>query len=336
MLHMETARCKEREGDVKAAKYLFLECLKIFPKNVEVHLNLAKLIRFNADSQENLKEVQDLLEAALEFSKKEDFPKKAELAEIALNRLVLLLCQENQNDTASRYLSAHGYTYRLSSPVLRYQKPEKNLRKKTANQSVDKFVQAVDGALPATMLEHMKDVFGNQSQFWVEHDYNSETTGYFSYLHSLNSEPENSMDQIIHHLHKIAIHHFPAVKDAKFAEWWAHCRAHPSGHQLHFDSDDEGRGGVRNPIVSTVICVEGGVGGPTLVTTQKISDNKLAKNGWLVFPEDNRFVMFDGSVLHGVIPGRSVILQSASTSLPPPRTRTPHRPRRTTGRSGSR
>jgi len=79
------------------------------------------------------------------------------------------------------------------------------------------------------------------------------------------------------------------------------------GHQLHFDSDNEGCGGVRNPIVSTVICVEGGVGGPTLVTTQKISDNKLAKNGWLVFPEENRFVMFDGSVLHGVIPGQSFV-----------------------------
>src|SRR4051812_969890 len=40
---------------------------------------------------------------------------------------------------------------------------------------------------------------------------------------------------------------------ATHAEWWAHCRPHASGHQLHFDSDDEGRGGVRNPSVSTVL-----------------------------------------------------------------------------------
>jgi hypothetical protein len=36
-------------------------------------------------------------------------------------------------------------------------------------------------------------------------------------------------------------------------QWWAHCRPHSSGHQLHFDSDDEGRGSVRNPIISTVL-----------------------------------------------------------------------------------
>jgi hypothetical protein len=28
---------------------------------------------------------------------------------------------------------------------------------------------------------------------------------------------------------------------------WAHCRLHPSGHQLHFDSENEGRGKVRGP-----------------------------------------------------------------------------------------
>ncbi len=43
----------------------------------------------------------------------------------------------------------------------------------------------------------------------------------------------------------------------RYAEWWAHCRRHPAGHQLHFDSDDEGTGGVRNPIISTVIYLTG-------------------------------------------------------------------------------
>jgi hypothetical protein len=32
-------------------------------------------------------------------------------------------------------------------------------------------------------------------------------------------------------------------------------------------SDDEGRGGVRNPLVSTVIYLTDSIGGPTLVTT---------------------------------------------------------------------
>lgn len=38
--------------------------------------------------------------------------------------------------------------------------------------------------------------------------------------------------------------HFPAVAEARFAEWWAHCRPHGSGHQMHFDSDNEGLGEV--------------------------------------------------------------------------------------------
>eukprot|EP00960_Hanusia_phi_P026140 746087-Hanusia_phi.AAC.13 len=34
--------------------------------------------------------------------------------------------------------------------------------------------------------------------------------------------------------------------------------------------------------------------------------------GWLVKPKENRYVVFDGSVLHGVIPGRSVRFSSCS------------------------
>jgi len=31
------------------------------------------------------------------------------------------------------------------------------------------------------------------------------------------------------------------VKQATAAEWWAHCRPHASGHQMHYDSDAEGQ-----------------------------------------------------------------------------------------------
>lgn len=88
----------------------------------------------------------------------------------------------------------------------------------------------------------------------------------------------------------------------RWAEWWAHCRPHSSGHQLHFDSDDEGCGGVRNPICSTVLYLSQDCGGPTLVTTQT-RQGPMADRGWLVHSKANRLVVFDGSVLHGVIPG---------------------------------
>lgn len=50
---------------------------------------------------------------------------------------------------------------------------------------------------------------------------------------------------MIRAVHARAAAAFPAAAEARFAEWWAHCRPHPSGHQLHFDSDNEGRGQVR-------------------------------------------------------------------------------------------
>jgi len=54
------------------------------------------------------------------------------------------------------------------------------------------------------------------------------------------------------------------------AEWWAHCRRHAEGHQLHLDSLDEGKGYVRHPLVSCVLYLSEsqGVGGPTLMTDQ--------------------------------------------------------------------
>lgn len=76
--------------------------------------------------------------------------------------------------------------------------------------------------------------------------------------------------------------------------------------------------GVRNPIVSTVLYLSEGVGGPTLVTTQHLQDTMLAARGWLAFPKLNRLVAFDGSYLHGVVPGRPSGMVRSPSSSPKP------------------
>jgi len=105
------------------------------------------------------------------------------------------------------------------------------------------------------------------------------------------------------------------------AEWWAHCRCHSSGHQLHFDSAFEGEtsGGAQNPLVSCVLylsttsastCASSGevaIGGPTLVTNQRLTDTNMATRGHLVRPKENRLCMFKGDLLHCVLPGRGTI-----------------------------
>lgn len=81
-------------------------------------------------------------------------------------------------------------------------------------------------------------------------------------VHALQSDAStSSINQLSAYLRDIAVKHFPSVAEARYAEWWAHCRCHPSGHQFHFDSDDEGQGGIRNPIISTVVYLTGKASG---------------------------------------------------------------------------
>ena len=86
----------------------------------------------------------------------------------------------------------------------------------------------------------------------------------------------------------------------------------------HFDSDDEGRGGIRNPIISTILYITAEddntqnvngrtiPGGPSLVTNQKLADIRLATKGYMAHPKPQRLVTFDGRYLHGVVPGKGV------------------------------
>ena len=54
-----------------------------------------------------------------------------------------------------------------------------------------------------------------------EHAYNTEQSGYFSYLHTLDGAPRNNIEQIIHHVWRAAAAAFPAAAEARFAEWCA-------------------------------------------------------------------------------------------------------------------
>jgi hypothetical protein len=51
-------------------------------------------------------------------------------------------------------------------------------------------------------------------------------------------------------------------------------------------------GGVRHPILSTVLYLTGAhVGGPTLVTDQTLASARLAEQGWLLYPRHNRLAV---------------------------------------------
>ena len=224
-------------------------------------------------------------------------------------------CKSGAADTL---LSLLKYEFRLANEVINYplSKP------KSANEGVmdnvqenisyqNRFCAAVDNVLSNEALNYMTSCFGPKDSisFYKEHGYGSSQIGYFSYLYALKEKPSNGIEAVIAQLHEIVSTIFPKVKKATVGEWWVHKRSHGSGHQLHFDSENEGRGGIsalHHPIVSCVLVIDGDstCGGPTLVTNQKRGDGTLATEGWLLFPRRNRLLMFDGSLLHGVIPGR--------------------------------
>lgn len=110
-----------------------------------------------------------------------------------------------------------------------------------------------------------------------------------------------SFEVVLHHLRDVAALAVPEVAEAAYAEWWAHSRLHANGHKLHYDYVEE-QGIKRHPIVSTVCYLTDSCGGPTLVTDQRMSAPQAAK-GWVVAPRLNRLLVFDGSLLHCVLPG---------------------------------
>eukprot|EP00927_Polykrikos_kofoidii_P073131 TRINITY_DN69204_c0_g1_i1.p1 TRINITY_DN69204_c0_g1~~TRINITY_DN69204_c0_g1_i1.p1 ORF type:complete len:609 (-),score=81.90 TRINITY_DN69204_c0_g1_i1:202-2028(-) len=241
-----------------------------------------------------------------------------------VGRLALLLCQEGREAEAFRLLRYGGWSHMVAPWVLRFAKesdeaeaavhpavhhvcPSNGSTQAAYTALLSPPLYILDDALPPTMLKHLGEVLAPGAAFWREHGYNevvgSGENGYFSYLHKLGGKPETSLDLVISRVGELVSSRYP-VGEATHAEWWAHCRPHPVGHQLHFDSDDEGIGGARHPICSVVVFVDApdGFGGPTLVTDQRLGDKSLARKGWLAHPRVGRLVVFDGSVLHGVVP----------------------------------
>jgi hypothetical protein len=238
--------------------------------------------------------------------------------EKGVENLAYLCIQENLREEADKLLIELRYTHSLSDKVVRY-KDSSIQNGSLADPNHSKVVQVFRNALPVKMLRQLQHAFRAESPFWSEHKY---PCPYFSYAHALipTGPPKHLMDQLSRMLLKNLTPVFPQLKGGvNFVEWWSHNRTHSHGHQLHFDSDNEGIGTVRNPICSAILYLTpSSIGGPTLVTTQELKSKALATHGWMVYPEENCIGVFDGKYLHGVIPGRGVPNDWKKGSTKPP------------------
>jgi hypothetical protein len=248
-------------------------------------------------------------------------------------KLALLLCQSGRCKKAKKPLTLMGFKCRLAESVLNYP-TDISMRSESNNLTP---CQIVDGFLTDVELEKLRSVFSCPSaHYWTSHNYQVEPPSpYFSYVVPLSEirgdkqTKANDFGFIGNLIEKVLVcpmltEKFSALStETQFVEMWAHNRPHASGHQMHFDSDDEGRGGVRNPIISTILYITGNddgedsntttscTGGPSLITNQKLGDTNLATHGWMAHPKPKRLVAFDGRYLHGVVPGKGVSLSSS-------------------------
>jgi len=120
---------------------------------------------------------------------------------------------------------------------------------------------------------------------------------------------------------------FPQLEKAKFAESWTHRRVGSEVfHQLHFDSENEGRtdnGILNNPLLTVVLFLECDEErhAPTLISEQTpeiMGDGPSydSAGGYVVLPTENSCCCFEGNLLHGVLPAQfdSSSFQSESDS----------------------
>lgn len=306
-LALEKAHQHECSGEWEKARENYAEALWLGPAQpLQCSLRFAQLLHIMATSGSGDEGASEqVLRRAI--SQGSDVPGKRALQA----RLIRLLLQQGRNEEAKPLLVDGGWKYHLAPWILCPDVFPDGLEEKPASPQAGFPGCVFDDAIPEGFLQHLQSLLSPTSEFWTEHVYNeilgSSKVGYFSYVQNVEGEVQNTIDLIIHHIWELLkeTHLFPSLEEASVAEWWAHKRPHGCGHQMHYDSDNEGIGGVRNPICSCIIYVNAplGVGGPTLVTDQKLCNTHLGTKGWLVTPKRGRLAAYDGTHFHSVVPG---------------------------------
>jgi len=222
----------------------------------------------------------------------------------------------------SAYALGLGFSHPLAPAVSRPLTPEMPADAAAGAAAVSIF----DKALPVDLVKRLREAFHDTSSFWRAHDYPQ--AGYFSYYYPLATPPRNLVEFVIaKHLRPLverAFGHRAGIgPDYVGAEWWVHKRVFDSsarythGHVLHFDSDQEAfykRGVKRLSHVSSVLYLAADVGGPTLIIPETVDEHQLspARHCWRAAPVQNRYVVFPGHYLHGVLPARRLEHNSSS------------------------
>lgn len=229
------------------------------------------------------------------------------------SRLALWFLQSGRVSQADAILQQLQYECRLSSHVLDGgdDKTTNNNQSQKMRINTNVPCRIYDHFLSDGDLQQLLSVFGDiDATYWTDHNYSVEPPSpYFSYLIPLKDVKSfGYLGSLIQRLQTCLVEWQPLLRSCSQVEMWVHNRPAATGHQLHFDTDNEGReGAVRHPLVTCVLYLSEDRGGPTLVTNQRKSSRYPADQGWLSQSVVGRMTAIDGRVLHCVVPGKATI-----------------------------
>lgn len=173
-------------------------------------------------------------------------------------------------------------------------------------------VTAYDNVLPPVLYNRLCNLFSPKSAYWKESDY--EHRGYYSYfvsrkeLHAPTIIDQAVEEYLLPLVERQLQKGGSSTKPIVGFEWWVHHRPTNAslGHNLHFDTDEallsqEGR--ITHPVYSSVLYLTGGEkGGATIIFEQTPEATTNAERVYKSVPQNNRFLIFPGNLLHGVLP----------------------------------
>jgi hypothetical protein len=154
-------------------------------------------------------------------------------------------------------------------------------------------VSAIDNAAPAQVIGELRgQIIESQAR-------PSQPSDGGTYWYSLDSPARLLFEQVIQHLRRFV----PRGHEFIGAEWWFRATTTDTEFPFHFDSDEGIRSSIVSPGLATILYLSN-AGGPTVIIDATPSRRSAPNAGVAVHPRPGRFVMFPGTLLHGVLPGR--------------------------------
>ena len=154
-------------------------------------------------------------------------------------------------------------------------------------------VCVIDGALPGPLFQRARRAIARLGRTGLRESY------FTTFWLPRDSAPAHAVEEAVLWLAMVA-----APRRWSGAEWWvgrAYTTDLPIG--FHFDEDVKGRGALRHPLRSSVLFFNSVRGGHLAVTDQRPGSGEATRLA-TVKPRVNRYAVFDGDLLHGVLDAR--------------------------------